>query len=73
MIKDIGEMQQIEDFLNLRRNEQFNNSEVLSLIDWHTTIRLLKKTSEITSFDDHNLTSFKVKLRAEELPTLDNL
>jgi hypothetical protein len=28
---------------------------------------------EVTSFDEHNVNVFKVKLRAEELPTLDNL
>ncbi|CAB4443902.1 unnamed protein product [Rhizophagus irregularis] len=73
MIKHIRETQWIEEFFNLHRNECWNNSETLAEIEWPCTFRVLKGNMELTNFSEHELNSFKVKIRTEELPTLDNL
>ncbi|CAB5389362.1 unnamed protein product [Rhizophagus irregularis] len=73
MIKHIRETQWIEEFFNLHRNECWNNSETLAEIEWPYTFRVLKGNMELTNFSEHELNSFKVKIRTEELPTLDNL
>ncbi|RGB27914.1 hypothetical protein C1646_768497 [Rhizophagus diaphanus] len=73
MIKHIRETQQIEEFFNLHRNEYWNNSETLAEIDWSSTFKVLKGNTELTNFSEHELNSFKVKIRTEELPILDNL
>ncbi|CAG8744288.1 3929_t:CDS:2 [Rhizophagus irregularis] len=46
---------------------------MLTEIDWSSTFRVLKGNTELTNFSEHELNSFKVKIRTEELPTLDNL
>ncbi|PKY37365.1 hypothetical protein RhiirA4_450213 [Rhizophagus irregularis] len=63
----------IEEFFNLHRNECWNNSETLAEIEWPCTFRVLKGNMELTNFSEYELNSFKVKIRTEELPTLDNL
>ncbi|CAB4462627.1 unnamed protein product [Rhizophagus irregularis] len=73
MIKHIRETQWIEEFFNLHRNDCWNNSEMLTEIDWSSMFRVLKGNTELTNFSKHELNSFKVKIRTEELPTLDNL
>ncbi|POG78544.1 hypothetical protein GLOIN_2v1766738 [Rhizophagus irregularis DAOM 181602=DAOM 197198] len=67
------ETQWIEEFFNLHRNECWNNSETLAEIEWSCTFRVLKGNMELTNFSEHELNLFKVKIRTEELPTLDNL
>ncbi|CAB5374838.1 unnamed protein product [Rhizophagus irregularis] len=67
------ETQWIEEFFNLHRNDCWNNSEMLTEIDWSSTFRVLKGNTELTNFSEHELNSFKVKIRTKELPTLDNL
>ncbi|CAB4445336.1 unnamed protein product [Rhizophagus irregularis] len=73
MIKHIREAQWIKEFFNLHRNEYWNNSETLAEIEWSSTFRVFKVNTELTNFIEHKLNSFKVKIRIEELPTLDNL
>uniref|UniRef100_U9STV3 RNase H type-1 domain-containing protein n=1 Tax=Rhizophagus irregularis (strain DAOM 181602 / DAOM 197198 / MUCL 43194) TaxID=747089 RepID=U9STV3_RHIID len=73
MIKHIRETQWIEEFFNLHRNDCWNNSEMLTEIDWSSTFRVLKGNTKLTNFSEHELNSFKVKIWTEELPTLDNL
>ncbi|CAB4432903.1 unnamed protein product [Rhizophagus irregularis] len=54
-------------------NEYWNNSETLAEIEWPCMFRVLKGNMELTNFSEYELNSFKVKIRTEELPTLDNL
>ncbi|RGB27790.1 hypothetical protein C1646_768655 [Rhizophagus diaphanus] len=67
------ETQWIEEFFNLHRNEYWNNFKTLAEIDWSSMFKVLKGNTELTNFSEHELNSFKIKIRAEELPTLDNL
>ncbi|GBC07043.1 hypothetical protein RclHR1_07200001 [Rhizophagus clarus] len=73
MVKDIREIQYIEQFLMLNRNKYFISPSDLESFDWSLTFRYIKDKFDETSAFDSSFNSFKTKLHAEELPTQDNL
>ncbi|GBC54306.2 ribonuclease H-like domain-containing protein [Rhizophagus irregularis DAOM 181602=DAOM 197198] len=72
-IKGIKDVQFIEEFLMLRRNKVYRQSDLLRLIDWKISLKLNNINQYDTLFEDHYLQSFKIKICCNELPTCANL
>ncbi|CAB5372051.1 unnamed protein product [Rhizophagus irregularis] len=73
LIKQIFEADNLNQFLNLNRNNLINNRHFFTLVDWKTSYRLNKKSQYITSKGDEVFQQLAFKIKANELPTLDNL
>ncbi|CAB5359339.1 unnamed protein product [Rhizophagus irregularis] len=73
LIKQIFEADNLNQFLNLNRNNLINNRYFFTLVDWKTSYRLNKKSQYITSKRDEIFQQLAIKIKANELPTLDNL
>ncbi|CAB4398355.1 unnamed protein product [Rhizophagus irregularis] len=73
LIKQIFEADNLNQFLNLNRNNLINNRHFFTLVDWKTSYRLNKKSQYITSKGDEVFQQLAIKIKANELPTLDNL
>ncbi|CAB5361714.1 unnamed protein product [Rhizophagus irregularis] len=73
LIKQIFEADNLNQFLNLNRNDLINNRHFFTLVDWKTLYRLNKKSQYITSKGDEVFQQLAIKIKANELPTLDNL
>ncbi|CAB5354021.1 unnamed protein product [Rhizophagus irregularis] len=72
-IKGIKDVQFIEEFLMLRCNKVYKQSDLLRLIDWKISLKLNNINQYDTLFEDHYLQSFKIKICCNELPTCANL
>ena len=63
----------MEEFLKLNRNNKYNNTYYTNLIHWQSTYDIIKHMAQDVSLENHNIRSFAVKIRCNELPTINNL